>query len=90
MRITGTPEQYYINIKWSNSATETVEWNFHGTFDFYGKLVYSEGIKTTTTYDEEGGATSTSEYCSGTLEYSAAGEYIAWSEAPNRRFNREE
>ena len=89
MYISGTSAMAYVTVTWSSSYAETAEWNFSGSFNFDGDMTYNGAIKSITIYSDDGTTTeSITEYTSGSLHYSAAGEYITWSEAPGSTWNR--
>ncbi len=88
MHIGGSSAMAYVTVTWGSSYAETTEWNFSGSFNFDGDMTYNGGVKSTTIYSEDGTADTTTEYTSGSLHYSAAGEYITWSEAPDSTWNR--
>ena len=64
--ITGGPTTYMVEIRWPGSAFESATWTFSGSFSDTGVLTYNNCTKVTTTYDESGAATVTTNYTGGT------------------------
>ena len=57
---------HYVTITWAGSAYESSEWTFSGYFDGRGVMQYSNCLKTSTTFDENGNGYPVEEYNYGT------------------------
>ncbi|MBQ9663225.1 MAG: hypothetical protein IJV40_08765 [Oscillospiraceae bacterium] len=66
LRISGSPDHYDISVDWSFNPGENTTWTFSGTFDNNGTLNFSDCVKVTTAYYENG------EVQEATTEYSWA------------------
>ena len=81
MTVSGGPDYYTVHVTWSSSAWEHSEWTFSGSFDSEGKLYYSDGTKTTVSYDEDGIESITTDYTGGNgCLYTNVGNGLRWDD----------
>lgn len=73
------PRKVKIQANWLNSASEMVSWNMTATLDDEGRLVYENGVRTVTEFDENGDdfVTDESSEESGSFYLDSAGE-LRW------------
>ena len=59
----------WFHVRWPSSASEVAEWDFNCYYDDNGGFPYENGVKTVTTYDEDGNETVTEENtkCAGCI-----------------------
>ena len=80
MTVTPDGNQYDVLISGSNGAFDRTEWTFTGTFDSSGKLYYSDGVKTTISYDADGIQYIDTDYVGGRGCLSAEDGGLRWTD----------
>ena len=78
-------KQCWFHVRWPSSAAEFAEWDINCYYDDNGAFPYENGVKTVTTYDENGNETVTEENtkCAGCfiLDQAEDGTYaLRWNE----------
>ena len=76
----GIGEMHYVTVTWSSSAYQSSEWTFSGYFDGRACMQYSNCLKTTTTFDENGNGTPVEEYSYGTGYIKLDDFGLTWSD----------
>ena len=71
---------YSVVINWSDSAFESFEWVFSGTFDDEGVLEYDDCIKKDIVYEVEEEGTVSKVYENGTGRLRLTGEGLIWED----------
>ena len=73
-------DQYNVLISGSNGAFDRSEWTFTGSFDDSGNLYYSDGVKTTISYDSDGVQTIETDYVGGRGSLTAEDGGLRWND----------
>lgn len=71
---------YSVVISWSDSAFETYEWSFTGTFNPDGVLEYKDCLKKDITYENEEEATVSKVYENGTGRLRLTDDGLIWED----------
>lgn len=80
MTVTADGGQYNVLISGSNGASDRSEWTFTGTFDSSGNLYYSDGIKTSIYFDEDGIQHMDTDYVGGRGSLTAEDGGLRWND----------
>ena len=88
IHVSGPANNAQVTITWASSATESSTWTFSGAFDANGVLQYSSAVKTDSTYDETGAATTVTSHTSGQLRYSSDPKGLYWSDSSDAENGR--
>ena len=78
--ITGSADNYKVNVRWAGSAATSAEWNFSGEFDGRGVMHYSNCNKVVSEYDEDGEVSTSEEYSGGSGYIQITDEGLLWSD----------
>ena len=80
MTVTADGSRYNVLISGSNGAFDRTEWTFTGSFDSSGSMYYSDGVKSTIFYDDEGIQHIDTDYSNGSGSLIAEHGDLRWTD----------